>query len=158
MMDETTVIIDHDTESQAPVPEATTRSADERFLAAVEALLFAAHEPLPASTLCAANGHAVWSLDQVIDEINERMASGGHPMRVRKVAGGYQMRTLPEFAPYLGRCRFTDCAHVAEPGCAVRQAAEDGRVARRRYESYLKLREELIQEREFARFRARGRL
>lgn len=98
MMDETTVVIDHDTEGQTAAPETTSRSADERFLSAVEALLFAAHEPLPASTLCAANGHAVWSLDQVIDEINERLASGGHPMRVRKVAGGYQMHLLPDFA------------------------------------------------------------
>ncbi|HUU45575.1 MAG TPA: SMC-Scp complex subunit ScpB [Acidobacteriota bacterium] len=98
MIDETTVVVDHDTNDQIEVPEATALSADERFLAAVEALLFAAHEPLPAATLCAVNGHAVWSLDQVIGEINERLASGGHPMRVRKVAGGYQMHLLPDFA------------------------------------------------------------
>lgn len=73
--------------------------ADERFLTAVEALLFAAHEPLPATTLSATNGHKGWSLDQVIQQLNHRLATGGHPMRVRKVAGGYQMHLLPEFAP-----------------------------------------------------------
>ncbi len=67
-------------------------------------------------------------------------------------------RAWPEFAPYLGRCRFGDCVHAAEPGCAVVAAVGEGKVSRRRYDSYLKLREELIQEREFARFRARGRL
>lgn len=41
-----------------------------------------------------------------------------------------------EFAPLAPACRFRDCAHVAEPGCAIRQAVEDGRVATSRYESY----------------------
>ncbi|MEM1451332.1 MAG: ribosome small subunit-dependent GTPase A [Planctomycetota bacterium] len=39
-------------------------------------------------------------------------------------------RAVPELAPYLGRCRFHDCAHVGEPGCAVEAAAaEDADVA-----------------------------
>ncbi len=33
-------------------------------------------------------------------------------------------RSIPELAPWLGRCRFTDCAHVGEPGCALEEAAE----------------------------------
>ena len=33
-------------------------------------------------------------------------------------------RAIPELTPYLGQCRFTDCAHVGEPGCAVAVAAE----------------------------------
>lgn len=49
----------------------------------------------------------------------------------------------PEFAPFLGACRFGDCSHANEPGCAVRGAVSSGRVAVRRYESFLKLREEL---------------
>lgn len=44
-----------------------------------------------------------------------------------------------DFAPYLGKCQFHDCAHVAEPGCAVRSAVEDGKIARSRYDSYCKL-------------------
>jgi ribosome biogenesis GTPase len=43
-------------------------------------------------------------------------------------------------------CRFRDCGHVAEPGCAVRAAVEAGRASRERYESYARLREELEQE------------
>ncbi len=50
---------------------------------------------------------------------------------------------FPEFAPYLGECRFQDCTHDAEPGCAVRAAVEAGAVEPSRHESYLKLRTEL---------------
>lgn len=66
-------------------------------------------------------------------------------------------RAWPDFAPCLGHCRFDDCVHGAEPGCAVRAAVAAGRIATRRYESFLKLREELLQEREFERARSRGR-
>ena len=44
-----------------------------------------------------------------------------------------------EFGPCLGECRFQDCAHIREPGCAVRQAVEDGRIPDSRYRSYLRL-------------------
>ena len=50
---------------------------------------------------------------------------------------------FPEFRPYLGECRFDDCAHGAEPDCAVRGAVEAGRVSRERYASYRKLRQEV---------------
>jgi ribosome biogenesis GTPase len=40
-------------------------------------------------------------------------------------------------------CRFNDCTHRAEPGCAVRTAVEEGRMDGRRYHNFLKLQEEL---------------
>jgi ribosome biogenesis GTPase / thiamine phosphate phosphatase len=49
---------------------------------------------------------------------------------------------FPEFQPYLGQCHFSDCAHLAEPGCAVRAALELGTIYPSRYESYVKLRAE----------------
>ena len=52
-------------------------------------------------------------------------------------------RCFPEMRPLLEQCRFTDCTHRVEPGCAVRQGVEGGEVSRDRYESYLKLRQEL---------------
>jgi ribosome biogenesis GTPase len=52
-------------------------------------------------------------------------------------------RLFPELRPYLAQCRFADCAHLAEPDCAVREAVEAGAVSRARYESYLKLRDEI---------------
>ena len=41
------------------------------------------------------------------------------------------------------QCRFRDCQHIAEPGCAVLAAIEDGSLPRKRYDSYLKLRKEI---------------
>jgi ribosome biogenesis GTPase len=44
-----------------------------------------------------------------------------------------------DFRPYLGKCRFNDCRHVKDKGCAVREAAEAGTLSSARYERYLKL-------------------
>ena len=50
-----------------------------------------------------------------------------------------------EFAPYLGRCRFTGCSHTKEKGCAVLAAVQSGEVASSRHESYLEMYEEARQ-------------
>ena len=47
-----------------------------------------------------------------------------------------------EFRDRILNCRFTDCAHHHEPGCAVRQAVENSDIAESRYNSFLKLFEE----------------
>ncbi len=44
-----------------------------------------------------------------------------------------------EFHAHVASCRFADCRHRDEPGCAVREAAEAGHIPRRRYDSYLSL-------------------
>lgn len=46
---------------------------------------------------------------------------------------------FPDFGKYIGNCRFDDCSHRKEPGCGVRQAYEDGRIEKTRYDSYLRL-------------------
>jgi len=48
-----------------------------------------------------------------------------------------------EFAPYMEECRFQPCTHDHEPGCAVKEALEQGRIDPERYLSYLVLLEEL---------------
>ncbi len=45
-----------------------------------------------------------------------------------------------EMAPYIDHCRFPDCIHLTEPGCAVLAALERGEISPERYESYLRLR------------------
>lgn len=52
---------------------------------------------------------------------------------------------FPDFAPYLGGCRYHDCSHRKEPDCAVRAAVEEGKIEKTRYESYLRLYEKAEQ-------------
>jgi ribosome biogenesis GTPase len=47
--------------------------------------------------------------------------------------------TFPEFRPLLGTCRFPDCRHLTEPGCAIREALDAGRVDTDRYEFFRSL-------------------
>ena len=46
---------------------------------------------------------------------------------------------FPDFGPYLGSCRFHDCAHLKEPDCAVMKAVAAGEISESRYRSYVKL-------------------
>ncbi len=48
-----------------------------------------------------------------------------------RLGGGFR-----EFHPFLGQCRFNDCLHRGEPGCAIATAAEQGRISKRRMQSY----------------------
>ena len=58
---------------------------------------------------------------------------------------------FPEFTLYEGQCRFQGCVHGQEPGCAVKEAVEQGKINRERYESYRLLFGEL-QEKEKRRY------
>ncbi len=51
--------------------------------------------------------------------------------------------TFPDFAPYLGGCRFVGCSHTKEKGCAVLEAVRAGKIVKGRHESYLRLFDEL---------------
>ena len=52
---------------------------------------------------------------------------------------------------YLGRCRFSDCSHNREPGCAIRAAIAAGELDIQRWESYRKLKEEAVDKAEMLR-------
>lgn len=43
---------------------------------------------------------------------------------------------------YFGKCRFSDCRHGAEPGCAIKEALESGELSEERWESYNRLKKE----------------
>ena len=49
---------------------------------------------------------------------------------------------FPDFVPYIGSCRFLDCAHIKEPGCAVLQAVGEGKIQKSRHRSYVRLYED----------------
>lgn len=105
-------------------------------------------------------------LGRAVKAVSQSRAEGIHTTRdsemVRLENGGYLadtpgMRTLtfwdiePEeldgyfidIVPCVGKCRFNNCAHVDEPGCAVRQAVDEGSISPSRYRSYLAFRDEL---------------
>lgn len=44
-----------------------------------------------------------------------------------------------DFEPYIGKCRFNNCAHLHEPGCAVTEAVSEGFISASRYRSYQRL-------------------
>ena len=46
---------------------------------------------------------------------------------------------FPDFETYIGECRFLDCAHIKEPGCAILEALETGILQKTRHDSYVKL-------------------
>lgn len=73
-----------------------------------------------------------------------RLPDGGHiidspgirefglaPVDAHTLADGFI-----EFRPYLGQCKFRDCRHINEPGCAVLQAMQDGAIDPVRLHSY----------------------
>ncbi len=57
--------------------------------------------------------------------------------------------TFPDFAPYLGDCRFVGCSHTKERGCAVLEAVRAGKISASRHASYLRLHTELKDLREW---------
>ena len=102
-----------------------------------------------------------------VGEVSEKLGRGRHTTRhveLFPVAGGLvadtpgfssfdadQMEVIPkeklasafrEFRPYLNLCRFQGCAHVKEKGCAVREAAAEGKIASSRHKSYIRLYEQ----------------
>lgn len=105
-------------------------------------------------------------LGRKVKEVSNRRQEGMHTTRdsalIKLDIGGYLadtpgLRSLtvwdvePEeldgyfrdIAELIGQCKFNDCGHENEIGCAVREAAERGTLARSRYESYKQLRAEL---------------
>ena len=92
-------------------------------------------------------------------QISKALGRGKHTTRhveLHEVAGGWVADTpgfssldfsvlsasdlaqaVPDFAPFLGQCRFRDCLHQNEPDCAVKQAVEQGKVSAVRYADYL---------------------
>ncbi len=67
--------------------------------------------------------------------------------------------TFTDIAELAATCRFGDCTHLHEPGCAVRAAIAEGSLPAERFDSYLKLQRELraLELRKDARLRSEAR-
>lgn len=106
--------------------------------------------------------------DIAVREISQRLDSGKHTTTFTRLytiddrtsvidSPGFQEfglyhlsegmleRAFPEFAPHLGHCRFYNCHHVAEPGCALLAAVGEEKVDPARHQLYLQLRHESLQ-------------
>jgi len=59
-------------------------------------------------------------------------------MTPQDLASGYK-----EFRPFLNGCRFNDCRHTGDKGCAVQAAVEEGRISAARYQRFVKLLEKM---------------
>ena len=114
-------------------------------------------------------------LDLATNEISEKLGRGKHTTRHVQLfkldEGGYIADTpgfssfdtnrydiifkdelancFCDFKEYLGKCRFPDCSHTKEKGCAVIEAVNEGKIARSRYESYLSMYEQAKQLKEW---------
>jgi len=64
-------------------------------------------------------------------------------MNRQQLAYGYR-----EFQPFLGDCKFNDCSHHQDKGCAIRAAVETGVIAMSRYQRFLKLTQKMGKQRE----------
>jgi ribosome biogenesis GTPase len=81
-------------------------------------------------TTSAATLYQLESGGELIDSPGVRSFRLGQLSR-RELEQGFR-----EFTPFLGECRFHNCAHLAEPGCAIRAAVASGRITPERLESY----------------------
>jgi ribosome biogenesis GTPase len=67
--------------------------------------------------------------------------------------------TFSEIAQFAAECKFSDCSHTSEPGCAIRRALGDGTLSQERWTSYTKLQREIraLEIRKDARLRSEER-
>lgn len=105
-------------------------------------------------------------LGLAVREVSQATGEGRHTTVVRQMlpldGGGYVADTpglkafslwdvepeeldgyFPEMRDLVAACAFNDCTHLREPGCAIRQAVDEGRIHPERYQSYVRLRLEL---------------
>lgn len=68
----------------------------------IEALLFASDKPLSVERICAViKDITPEQIEQTISSLNEQYQSGGHCFAIKRIARGYQIYTLPDFAPWI---------------------------------------------------------
>ena len=63
--------------------------------------------------------------------------------RLGKISRQELEKGFREFLPYLGKCRFSNCSHHQEPGCALKEAVERGEIHPQRLENFLLMAEKL---------------
>ena len=77
-------------------------------------------------------------MDDLIQDFND----GSNPNGIWKLENEQLAAGFIEFEAWRGQCRFNNCLHASEPGCAIKQAVADGLIREWRYRSYLRLLEQ----------------
>lgn len=83
---------------------------DNTYISVIEALIFSADEPLPASQIISAiveiDGEEAKptpsEIDKTVSDLNEKYSANGHAMKILQIAGGYVFATLPDHSKYVG--------------------------------------------------------
>ncbi len=88
-------------------------------------------------TTSAATLHQLAGGGEIIDSPGVRSFRPGH-LDCRALEAGFR-----EFQRFLGQCRFSNCSHRQEPGCALRAAVERGEIHPQRLENFLRMAERL---------------
>ncbi|HHS99844.1 MAG TPA: ribosome small subunit-dependent GTPase A [Thiomicrospira sp.] len=84
----------------------------------------------------AANNDELMATGNLIDSPGIRQFSPS-PCELSELESYY-----PDFAPYLGHCKYKNCSHTIEPHCAIREAVDNDKIALSRYQSFQRLLEE----------------
>ena len=74
---------------------------------------------------------------------------GFSSLYIEGIEEGELKEYFPDIAEYTGACRFNMCNHISEPDCMVKEAVEDGRISRIRYDNYVALYNELKEKRKW---------
>ena len=91
-----------------------------------------------------------------VAQVSEKLGRGRHTTRhvelFRLTCGAEELdlelkerlpETFPEFRAHLGQCRFLNCSHTKEKGCAILAAVKAGEIPRSRHRNYVRLYHEL---------------
>jgi ribosome biogenesis GTPase len=120
------------TNALIPGAEAATREISAALDSGKHTTTFARLYPLDEAAAQSAGG---WLID----------SPGLQVFGLAHLDAGELAESFIEFRPLLGQCRFRDCRHEAEPGCALLEALADGRIAPRRFEHYRSIRTEIAE-------------
>ncbi|MGF6537891.1 ribosome biogenesis GTPase [Paraburkholderia youngii] len=116
-----------------PDAEVATREISTALNSGRHTTTFTRLYPLPRSEGTADLNHVNGAAGALID------SPGFQEFGLHHLTEGRLERAFPEFRPLLPNCRFYNCHHLHEPGCAILEAVADGRIRRERHALYAQL-------------------
>ena len=121
---------------------------------------FAGQSAVGKTSIC----NAIFDIDKRVNTLSDKTGRGRHTTTTREIhyCDGLLIVDTPgfsaidaqvksselcnyysDFAPYLGKCYYIGCAHVAEPDCLIKEAVSEGRISTDRYNRYCTIYKEI---------------